>query len=114
MEEAGNQVLLQATRAVQAFAYQLAYPKVFDARGADAVLDSGRHRAAARARLLRSDRPLVHRDELGSADMTELRRNELPTPEEFEHQLARFINETLLGGAGRRSIATRGCSRTAT
>jgi nucleoside-diphosphate-sugar epimerase len=38
VEEAGNQVLLQATRAVQAFAYQLAYPKVFDARGAEAVL----------------------------------------------------------------------------
>lgn len=38
VEEAGNQVLLQATRAVQAFAYQLAYPKVFDARTAEAVL----------------------------------------------------------------------------
>ena len=38
VEEAGNQVLLQATRAVQAFAYQLAYPKVFDTRRADAVL----------------------------------------------------------------------------
>jgi nucleoside-diphosphate-sugar epimerase len=38
VEEAGNQVLLQATRAVQAFAYQLAYPKVFDNRTADAVL----------------------------------------------------------------------------
>jgi nucleoside-diphosphate-sugar epimerase len=38
VEEAGNQVLLQATRAVQAFAYQLAYPKVFDSRHADAVL----------------------------------------------------------------------------
>jgi nucleoside-diphosphate-sugar epimerase len=38
VEEAGNEVLLQATRAVQAFAYQLAYPKVFDARGAEAVL----------------------------------------------------------------------------
>ena len=38
VEEAGNQVLLQATRAVQAFAYQLAYPKVFDSRRADAVL----------------------------------------------------------------------------
>jgi len=38
VEEAGNQVLLQATRAVQAFAYQLAYPKVFDARRADGVL----------------------------------------------------------------------------
>jgi len=38
VEEAGNQVLLQATRAVQAFAYQLAYPKVFDSRAADAVL----------------------------------------------------------------------------
>jgi nucleoside-diphosphate-sugar epimerase len=40
VEEAGNQVLLQATRAVQAFAYQLAYPKVFDARRADAGLAS--------------------------------------------------------------------------
>jgi nucleoside-diphosphate-sugar epimerase len=38
VEEAGNQVLLQATRAVQAFAYQLAYPKVFDARHAGAAL----------------------------------------------------------------------------
>jgi hypothetical protein len=38
VEEAGNQVLLQATRAVQAFAYQLAYPKVFDARNAEAAL----------------------------------------------------------------------------
>jgi nucleoside-diphosphate-sugar epimerase len=38
VEEAGNQVLLQATRAVQAFAYQLAYPKVFDARVAGAAL----------------------------------------------------------------------------
>ncbi|HUQ82315.1 MAG TPA: SDR family oxidoreductase [Gemmatimonadaceae bacterium] len=38
VEEAGNEVLLQATRAVQAFAYQLAFPKVFDARHANAVL----------------------------------------------------------------------------
>ena len=38
VEEAGNQVLLQATRAVQAFAYQLAYPKVFDARHTTATL----------------------------------------------------------------------------
>jgi nucleoside-diphosphate-sugar epimerase len=38
VEEAGNTVLLQATRAVQAFAYQLAYPKVFDARRATASL----------------------------------------------------------------------------
>jgi nucleoside-diphosphate-sugar epimerase len=38
VEEAGNQVLLQATRAVQAFAYQLAFPKVFDARRAEAAL----------------------------------------------------------------------------
>jgi nucleoside-diphosphate-sugar epimerase len=38
VEEAGNDVLLQATRAVQAFAYQLAYPKIFDARRAEAVL----------------------------------------------------------------------------
>jgi nucleoside-diphosphate-sugar epimerase len=38
VEEAGNEVLLQATRAVQAFAYQLAYPKMFDARRAEAVL----------------------------------------------------------------------------
>ena len=39
VEEAGNQVLLQATRAVQSFAYQLAYPKVFDARRAEAALE---------------------------------------------------------------------------
>ena len=38
VEEAGNQVLLQATRAVQAFAYQLAYPKAFDTRKATEVL----------------------------------------------------------------------------
>jgi nucleoside-diphosphate-sugar epimerase len=38
VEEAGNTVLLQATRAVQAFAYQLAYPKVFDARRAERAL----------------------------------------------------------------------------
>lgn len=38
VEEAGNQVLLQATRAVQAFAYQLAYPKVFDNCHAGVVL----------------------------------------------------------------------------
>jgi nucleoside-diphosphate-sugar epimerase len=38
VEEAGNTVLLQATRAVQAFAYQLAYPKVFDAQRAESVL----------------------------------------------------------------------------
>ena len=38
VEEAGNQVLLQATRAVQAFAYQLAYPKVFENRHAGVVL----------------------------------------------------------------------------
>ena len=40
VEEAGNEVLLQATRAVQAFAYQLAYPKVFSARQADDALAS--------------------------------------------------------------------------
>ena len=38
VEEAGNTVLLQATRAVQAFAYQLAYPKVFDATRAESVV----------------------------------------------------------------------------
>lgn len=38
VEEAGNQVLLQATRAVQAFAYQLAYPKVFENRHAGVAL----------------------------------------------------------------------------
>ena len=38
VEEAGNTVLLQATRAVQAFAYQLAYPKVFDAQRAERAL----------------------------------------------------------------------------
>jgi len=38
VEEAGNQVLLQATRAVQAFAYQLAYPKIFDAQRARVAL----------------------------------------------------------------------------
>jgi nucleoside-diphosphate-sugar epimerase len=38
VEEAGNEVLLQATRAVQSFAYQLAYPKAFVARRADEAL----------------------------------------------------------------------------
>jgi hypothetical protein len=38
VEEAGNTVLLQATRAVQAFAYQLAFPKTFDAAHAEQVL----------------------------------------------------------------------------
>lgn len=38
VEEAGNDVLLQATRAVQAFACQLAYPKVFDAAHTRALL----------------------------------------------------------------------------
>ncbi len=42
VEEAGNEILLQATRAVQAFAYQLAYPKIFDAGVADAVLGPAR------------------------------------------------------------------------
>ena len=42
VEEAGNTVLLQATRAVQAFAYQLAYPKVFDATRAESVLRPAR------------------------------------------------------------------------
>ena len=42
VEEAGNEVLLQATRAVAAFACQLAYPKLFDDRRAtDALADSG-------------------------------------------------------------------------
>jgi nucleoside-diphosphate-sugar epimerase len=40
VEEAGSDVLKQATRAVQAFAHQLAHPKVFDARRAEAVLDA--------------------------------------------------------------------------
>ena len=38
VEESGNVVLQQATRAVQAFALQLAYPKTFDTREADAAL----------------------------------------------------------------------------
>jgi nucleoside-diphosphate-sugar epimerase len=38
VEETGNEVLRQATRAVQAFAYQLAYPKTFDARRAESAL----------------------------------------------------------------------------
>ena len=39
VEETGNDVLKQATRAIQAFAYQLAYPKVFDTRGTSAALE---------------------------------------------------------------------------
>jgi nucleoside-diphosphate-sugar epimerase len=38
VEEAGNEVLRQATRTVQAFAYQLAFPKAFDARRAETAL----------------------------------------------------------------------------
>lgn len=38
VEESGNAVLQQATRAVQAFAWQLAYPKEFDTRLTDAAL----------------------------------------------------------------------------
>lgn len=39
VEETGNEVLLAATRAVQSFAYQLAYPKCFDAARAEAALE---------------------------------------------------------------------------
>ena len=38
VEESGNIVLQRATQAVQAFAWQLAYPKHFDAAAADAAL----------------------------------------------------------------------------
>ena len=38
VEETGNDVLRQATRAIQAFAYQLAYPKVFDTAATAAAL----------------------------------------------------------------------------
>jgi hypothetical protein len=38
VEEAGNPVLRQATRAIQAFAYQLAYPKSFDGARTEAAL----------------------------------------------------------------------------
>jgi nucleoside-diphosphate-sugar epimerase len=47
VEETGNEVLRQATRAVQAFAYQLAYPKVFHARRAEAALAAAGVRAPA-------------------------------------------------------------------
>jgi nucleoside-diphosphate-sugar epimerase len=39
VEETGNEVLLRATRAVQSFADQLACPKTFDTRVAEAALD---------------------------------------------------------------------------
>jgi long-chain acyl-CoA synthetase len=39
VEEAGNAVLLAATRAVQSFAYQLAYPKTFDTARTVAALE---------------------------------------------------------------------------
>jgi long-chain acyl-CoA synthetase len=39
VEEAGNAVLLAATRAVQSFAYQLAYPKTFDTARTEAALE---------------------------------------------------------------------------
>jgi len=38
VEESGNVVLQRATQAVQAFAWQLAFPKTFDTRAADAAL----------------------------------------------------------------------------
>ena len=42
VEETGNEVLLRATRAVQSFAYQLAYPKTFDRSAtASALAGSG-------------------------------------------------------------------------
>ncbi|HYC52089.1 MAG TPA: SDR family oxidoreductase [Gemmatimonadaceae bacterium] len=42
VEESGNVVLQRATQAVQAFAWQMAYPKTFDTTGADAALaDTG-------------------------------------------------------------------------
>jgi nucleoside-diphosphate-sugar epimerase len=39
VEETGNEVLLRATRAVQSFAYQLAYPKTFDTARTEAALE---------------------------------------------------------------------------
>jgi long-chain acyl-CoA synthetase len=39
VEEAGNEVLLDATRAVQSFAVQLAYPKTFDSTRTEAALE---------------------------------------------------------------------------
>ncbi len=39
VEETGNEVLLRATRAVQSFACQLAYPKVFDRTATEAALE---------------------------------------------------------------------------
>lgn len=47
VEEAGNEVLLGATRSVQALAWQLAYPKTFDDRRAAAVLEPSGVRAPA-------------------------------------------------------------------
>jgi long-chain acyl-CoA synthetase len=38
VEETGNEILLRATRAVQSFAYQLAYPKTFDRTATQAAL----------------------------------------------------------------------------
>jgi nucleoside-diphosphate-sugar epimerase len=38
VEETGNEVLLRATRAVQSFAYQLAYPKTFDCAATEVAL----------------------------------------------------------------------------
>jgi nucleoside-diphosphate-sugar epimerase len=38
VEETGNEVLLRATRAVQSFAYQLAYPKTFDRTATETAL----------------------------------------------------------------------------
>lgn len=39
VEETGNEILLRATRAVQSFAYQLAYPKTFDRTATQAALE---------------------------------------------------------------------------
>jgi hypothetical protein len=44
VEETGNEVLLRATRAVQSFAYQLAYPKSFDTLRTAAALEGSRLR----------------------------------------------------------------------
>lgn len=38
VEETGNEVLIGATRAVQSFAYQLAFPKIFDTAATEAAL----------------------------------------------------------------------------
>ena len=68
VEETGNEVLRRATRAVQSFAYQLAFPKEFDAtRTVAALLGSGLRPPAVREYLPRVIETCVDSDWGGRA-----------------------------------------------